>query len=293
MRETQLKDPVCPLCRRRDSRFCFSERDYELLSCQFCGLFFINPYPEENIFHNKVSEYSYKTLRIIGSERHYSASKYLYRSYLHRIEQECKDAESILDVGCGTGYLLEHLGNDLNIHRVGIELNSHRAEFAEHVANCEIYQVPLERFEYHQKFDVITMINVLSHIPSFDSLFYALRSLLADNGKLILKVGEMTRDVQKDAVFDWGIPDHLHFLGMNTLYFICEKYGFKTLLHDKQPLSKELFTRSRWNAPGRSIIRNTVKRLVAFTPLALQILAYLYDLRYGRKIYSSFIVLTP
>ncbi len=103
----------------------------------------------------------------------------------------------------------------------------------------------------------------------------------------------MSRGVKKDAVFDWGIPDHLHFLGINTIKFICAKYGFKTILHDRQPFSDDFFSRSRWNTPGRSAIRNMVKRVVANTPFALSILARLYDLRYGKKIYSSFIVMSP
>jgi SAM-dependent methyltransferase len=258
-------------------------------------LFFIHPYPfDEDTVHSKVTEYDYEKLRIQDAQSHYSASKSFYQAYFPRIAQQCEDAKSFLDIGCGTGRLLELLGKSHpHIHRVGIELNTERGNFAKRIASCEVSRSPVEQFSYPRKFDVITMINVLSHIPSFDTLFSCIKSLLSDNGKLILKVGEVSQSITKDAVFDWGIPDHLHFLGMNTLQFICRKYGFAIVLHDRVALSSELFSRSRWKTPGRSVSRNMIKRFVATVPFALAVLSRLYDAKHGGKIHSSFVVLTP
>lgn len=288
-----MKNAVCPLCSKQESEKCFSERNHDVLVCKNCGLFFIHPFG--NDVHEKVSTYDYENLKILAPAKHHVSSKSYYkRKYLSYIMSECTTAKSILDVGCGTGALLELLYDENpNIRRVGIELNKDRAEFAESVCNCEVYQVPIEEFSYDSKFDVITMINVLSHIPSIDNLFTSIRNLLATDGKLILKVGEMTTDVRKDAIFDWGIPDHLHFLGIDTIRFICSKYGFRIIRHERQPLSADIFSFNRWLTPGRSSIRNIVKRVVALTPFALLILRKLYDIKHGKSIFSSFIVISP
>lgn len=288
-----MNNAVCPLCGKQENKKCFSERNYDVLACKNCELFFIHPYGSN--VHEKVLTYDYDNLEILDPVRNHVASKSYYKKkYLSYIKNECTNAKSILDIGCGTGALLELLYEENpNIQMVGIELNIERAQLAKKVTNCEIYQVPIEKFVYDKKFDVITMINVLSHIPSFDNLFNSIHNLIAPDGKLILKVGEMAVDVKKDAVFDWGIPDHLHFLGINTMQFICSKYGFKIISHKKQPLSADLFSFSRWITPGRNSIRNIVKRLVASTPLALSILRKLYDIRHKKKIYSSFIVISP
>lgn len=288
-----MKNPTCPLCGKQDNEESFSERNHDVIVCQNCGLFFIHPYG--NDVHERVSAYDYDDLEIMDPAKHYIASRdYYKKKYLSYITSECSTAKSILDVGCGTGSLLELLYNENpKIRRVGIELNTERAEFAGRVANCEIYSIPIEKFTYDSRFDVITMINVLSHIPSIDSLFTSIRSLLATDGKLILKVGEMAADVRKDAIFDWGIPDHLHFLGIDTMQHICSKYGFKIVRHERQPLSADLFSSNRWLTPGRSSIRNLVKRVVALTPFVLFILRTLYDIRHGKRIYSSFVVISP
>jgi SAM-dependent methyltransferase len=225
---------------------------------------------------------------------HLASTLYFRDKYLSYIEKECAGAKSLLDVGCGTGALLELLHESMPaLHRVGIELNADRAEYARGVAKCAIYQVPIEQFSPENRFDVVTMINVLSHIPSFDDLFASIHNVVAADGKLILKVGEMAADIDKNAVFDWGIPDHLHFLGMNTIQYIAAKYGFRVVRHERQPLSVDLFSRSRWIAPGRSTIRNMVKRAVASAPCALSIGRRLYDMRHRDKIWSSFVVLSP
>ena len=288
-----MKSVICPLCGCYDSEKRFSERNYDLLACKNCELFFIHPYGTD--VHKKVTTYGYEELKIVDPMRQHIASKsYFKNEYLSYIESEFVGAQSILDVGCGTGTLLELLSETHpNVLRVGVELNTERAQFAKKVAKCEIYQVPIEKFLYERKFDVITMINVLSHIPSIENLFTSIRCLLATDGKLIMKVGEMAVDVKKDAVFDWGFPDHLHFLGLNTIQFICNKYAFKIVRHERKPLSKDLFSRNRWIAPGRSSIRNIVKRIVALTPFTLLLLRKLYEIRHGNKIWSSFLVLSP
>ena len=288
-----MNNAECPLCGSQENQKCFSERHHDLLACRDCGLFFIHPYGSS--VHEKVCTYDYDDLEIADPARfHVSSRNYYERKYLSFIQSECMTAESILDVGCGTGALLELLGNENpSMRRMGVELNYERAEFARGVAGCEIYQGPIEEFSCDSTFDVITMINVFSHIPSIDDLFASIRDLLAPGGKLILKVSEMAVDVRKDSVFDWGIPDHLHFLGLNTMNYICGKYGFRIIRHDRQPFSEDMFSRGRWLSPGRSQVRNLVKRVVALTPLALLILRMLYDMRHGKNSYSSFIVLSP
>jgi cyclopropane fatty-acyl-phospholipid synthase-like methyltransferase len=196
----------------------------------------------------------------------------------------------VLDVGCGTGRLLELIAGQPEIERVGIELNRSRAEFARRISRCEIHEVPIEKFECRQPFDVIFMMNVFSHVH-IDPFFSAVHRLLQDQGKLILKVGEVTRTVSKHATHDWGIPDHLHFLGMRTASILAQKYGFRITRHDRWPHSQELFAASTWQAPGRSRLRNLVKRTVAGVPGALPVLAKAYELWHGQTIYTSLIVM--
>lgn len=288
-----MQKPECPLCGESNTEKNFSTKGYDLFVCNNCELLFLNPYPTDiDKRHNTVSESTFNKFKVLDASKHYQASSRSYKNLFPLIDLECKGAKSVLDIGCGTGRLLEILGKYHGIVRVGIELDSSRAQVAKEHSGCEIYQIPIENFSSEINFDVIIMMNVLSHIPSLDRLFTSIRSLLSEKGKLILMVGEFPKVVRRGDIFDWGIPDHLHFLGMNTLDFICDKYGFEISKHERVPISSNLFTRSRFKTPGRSHLRNVLKLVVAYTPFALSVMKWFYDVTHQRKLYSSFIVLT-
>lgn len=287
-----MTDAKCPFCGEQESEYCFSERGHDLVACQNCELFFIDPYGTD--VHDKVLTYDYDHLDIVDPETHHVSSTNFYKNkYLSLISEECANAQSILDVGCGTGALLTLLSNGYpEIERYGVELNTARAEFAEQKSGCKIYQVPIEEFSFDRTFDVITLVNVLSHIPSIDGLFSSLKRLLSKNGRLVIVAGEMSQSVRKDAVNDWSIPDHMHFLGLGTINHICEKYGFEIQRQDRTPYSEELISRTRMLSPGRSAARNIAKRVIAYTPSAMWVLRRLYEIRHTAPFYTSFIVLS-
>ncbi|MCX5676456.1 MAG: class I SAM-dependent methyltransferase [Planctomycetota bacterium] len=287
--------PKCPLCQGEESQTRFSDKGYQVRQCGTCHLFFIDPYPKSaDAQHTRVETYQYDDLQVADADKHYRAEVVYYGEHFAKVEEECRDAKAVLDVGCGTGRLLQLLGErHPQMDRAGIELNSARAGLARQKAGCEIHQAPIEEFSSKRKFDVILMMNVLSHIPTFDGLFRSVRGLLNPGGKFILKVGELQDDVQRGDLFDWGIPDHLHFLGLDTIDFAARQYGFRVARHDRAPTSRELFSRTRWKMPGRSALRDAVKQVVAHVPLALPALAKGHDWKHGRRVFSSLIVLVP
>ena len=265
-----------------------------MFSCRVCDLFFIHPYPSENEqFRDSVIDNSFDEIETPDSRRHYRTEINFYNRYFPIIDQDCRGARSFLDIGCGTGRLLELLGKYPNLYRTGIELNADRAAMARKVSGCEIHQIPIENFSSEKKFDVITLINVFSHIPWFDRLFHSIRSLLSENGKIIIKTGELAKGTEKRDMFDWSIPVHVHFLGLGTMDYLCRSYGFAKLRHDRIPIAEELFSPETWKSPGHSAARNMLKQVIAHMPLALPFLKRRYTRKHGGCIYSSYIVLSP
>lgn len=219
--------PVCPLCKHKSNEKRFSENGYDVLVCNECGLFFIDPYPTNFTTRREVvSNYSYSDLSINNTKKQQRGEEEYYLEHFQMIDQECINATSILDVGCGTGGLLKLLSHHPNLVREGVELNTDRANVARKVSGCPIHQEPIERFSPGRRFDVISMINVLSHIPFIQELFINLNNLLSENGRFVLAAGEMRHDVRRSDVIGWGIPDHVHFLRLNTIDYICQSYGF-------------------------------------------------------------------
>jgi SAM-dependent methyltransferase len=285
--------PACPLCGSANNNLAFRDDGCALRVCDNCELFFVDPYPSSAWQHQQVSSGRHAEIEILDCARRHEGERLYYERHFVSIAEECADATSLLDVGCGTGHLLERFAGRPGLYRAGIELNPEAAEFAERVAGCEICRVPLEEFRGARTFDVITLINVFSHIPSFGPMFRSLRSLLAPGGKLILRTSEMSRNVSRWNQMHWGIPDDLHFLGLRTLEFICARYGFAIERRIRTPFEHELFRVSRWQQMGRSQLQNAVKKTAIRLPGALRGIRKLYTSCLGQRLFVSFIVLTP
>lgn len=282
---------ACPLCRSVATERALADSGCELRVCEVCELFFVHPYPQSGAQHERVASGEYSEIELLDCARRYEGERLYYDRHFALIARECEGASSLLDVGCGTGHLLERFAGSPQLYRAGIELNPRAAQFARRVSGCEVFETPLEQFGGSRRFDVITMINVFSHIPSFDGMFRALRRALAPGGKVILRTSEMARNVNRWNQLHWGIPDDLHFLGLGTLDFLCARYGFAAARHIRTPFEEELFLPSRWRQMGRNPWINLVKRAGVRVPGALAMLKRLYGAALGQRLFVSFIVL--
>lgn len=283
--------PVCPLCTSVATERALADNGCELRVCSVCELFFVHPYPQSGAQHQRVATGEYPEIELLDCARRHEGERLYYDRHFAPIARECEGASSLLDVGCGTGLLLERFAGNPRLHRAGLELNPEAAQLARRVSRCEVFEVPLEQFRADRPYDVITMINVLSHIPSFDGMFRSVRAALAPGGKLILRTSEMARNVSRWNQVHWGIPDDLHFLGLGTLDYLCARYGFAVARHVGTPFEEELFLRSRWEQMGRNPWLNFAKRAGVRVPGALGALKRLYTAALGRRLFVSFIVL--
>ena len=125
-----------------------------------------------------------RVLLVFSTGRHLPSIEAFYAEHLTSIQPHCVGAKSLLEVGCGTGRLLE-LMRDTGLDCEGVELDPERAETARLRSGCKIHTAPVEELRTEKTYDVITMINVLSHIPSLPGLVAAIGRLLSGRGRRI------------------------------------------------------------------------------------------------------------
>jgi SAM-dependent methyltransferase len=281
----------CPLCESQNYVKRFVENGYSVLRCNTCELLFIDPYPSETDVRDSVtSEQGAEEHRAATLQDRYAAEVAFYDENFDSIIRHCAGAKNVLEVGCGTGRLLE-LMRDAGLQVEGVELDPSRAEAARTRSGCMVHVTPVEDLRIERKYDVITLINVLSHIPSLKGLFGAVKRLLSDRGKLIIIAGEMRGDVERGDAVHWALPIHMHFLGFSTIEHICSQFGLRIVHRERTPYSKSLFSEARFKAPGRSRMRNLIKGILLRLPFALRFLRWNYDRKRGGRVYTSLIVL--
>lgn len=270
----------CPLCYSQNALFNFFENKHSLYSCKECDLHFINPYIQNEINRNPLS-----------SERQYVSEKLAVRYYLPFIKKYFIAQDSHLDIGCGCGELLNKT-KALGIKNiVGIENDLDRASFARKNTGSLIIDNEFNLFNQPEKYSVITLINVLSHLTDLNLFFNKIKNLLEPNGKLIIKTGLMINGFKQINGFDWQIPEHIHFIGEKTPQYVADKFGFNIVEKIIIPLSNELISKEYLLSPGRNENKNFLKKLVNYIPLSIPILRVLYNFYTKNKMFTVILVL--
>ncbi|MGL5820573.1 MAG: class I SAM-dependent methyltransferase [Sarcina sp.] len=190
-----------------------------------------NTYWTQKFFEGKVKDRT-------GSENKYREitdgewiTETFYVDVLDFIEKYKQDKCKILDIGCGGGWFLDYFKKKGHlVYGVEPALNLKPAlkEKGIKVFTGSIYDVDLK-----EKFDVITLNNVLEHIENPDLVIEKAYELLDDEGILIVKVPNDFNLIQEEAnrfveKKDWWVcyPDHLNYFNSNSLVKLVEDKKF-------------------------------------------------------------------
>ena len=105
------------------------------------------------------------------------------------------DAASLLEVGCGTGFVLAGLRRDFpSVRLVGLELLGEGIEVARsRVPDAEFVQLDARELPFDGEFDVVGSFDVLEHVPDDVGALAGMRRSLRPGGGLILLVPQHPR----------------------------------------------------------------------------------------------------
>jgi 2-polyprenyl-3-methyl-5-hydroxy-6-metoxy-1,4-benzoquinol methylase len=140
-----------------------------------------------------------------------------FRRFLQNLKKASLDGGSLLDVGCGNGYLLAE-AEPLFDRRVGLEFDPQAAATA--AKHCDhIFKEPVDLLPATEKFNCITAINVIEHIYRPIDFLSHLRNHLQPNGSLVIATPDMGSFWRRLMGAGWPsfkIPGHILFLTDKT-----------------------------------------------------------------------------
>lgn len=96
---------------------------------------------------------------------------------------------SILEIGCGTGNVLQNLEKDFPSHLlVGVDIYLEGLSLARKRVQCPLVQADLASPPFKFPFDLVGMFDVLEHIREDQSVLNQMQNVISPGGKLLITV---------------------------------------------------------------------------------------------------------
>lgn len=287
----------CDCCGSGEWHELFAENGIHLGQCPGCDLLSVAEVPQRERRMTELEAGHYAGARkVLDAGKQIAAERILEEQFRTYVELGRRYAPHgrWLDIGCGGGLLLS-LAADAGYVGEGIELSADRRAVAGDVTGRPIHGTPVEDVQFPDaSFDVISLINVFSHLTSPAATLAELRRILKPDGVLVMATGEMTAGVRKSHMFNWNLGDHLYFLGDRTMARYGDELGFDIAHHDRAWLPERMYTRDWLRQKGRSPVRNAAKTVVLRTPGAFPVFrSAMLRRQAGSAAHASLFALVP
>jgi SAM-dependent methyltransferase len=226
----------CDLCGADSPTFLleradrFSGQGFRYVKCSQCGLIYVNPrpcpadlpsyYPQRYEAYQRLGAMTpvarLRRRHALGIQRH----------FIGRYHQSGR----LLDVGCGTGAFLK----EMQVHGwevQGVEVNERATAVAQEEYNLRIFNGPLTAFQAGEAaFDVVTLWDVLEHLPAPRASLKKINHLLTEGGHVVFSVPNLRSFDARlfgHCWIGWDAPRHLHLFSGRVVDRLLSETGFE------------------------------------------------------------------
>ena len=186
----------CPLCKKsaielyasaKDVEYFSSDETYDYFECKSCEILFIHPVPIDKL--GLIYPPNYYSVQESKESLAFRIKNYLDKKFFKKILEGIEGSNlSILDVGGGTGWLLNKIkeyeprAKFTQVVDISVEAEGTARKF-----HHEYFCGTIEQFQTARKFDLILVLNLIEHVEDPLSTLQNCRELLSERGVIILK----------------------------------------------------------------------------------------------------------
>jgi 2-polyprenyl-3-methyl-5-hydroxy-6-metoxy-1,4-benzoquinol methylase len=269
--------PPCDCCGGLKWEYRFSENGFDLGCCTDCGLHYLSEVPLQKSQTAEVKEDRIANNRNTKNLKVCKEAELSRRRRFHsfcRLIQKSAPKGKWLDIGCGTGALIE-AAMELGIDIEGVEPMPVRRELASRLTGAVIHDRQIELLDIMPaSFAAVTLTDVFSHLSSPMTTLSNIHCILKPGGILLLYTSEIGAGVTRHHNYLWDLGDHRYYLGEHTIERYADNIGFEVIHREKEWAPELLYSRENLLATGRSTLRNVIKKACVYTPGVLKILRW-------------------
>jgi 2-polyprenyl-3-methyl-5-hydroxy-6-metoxy-1,4-benzoquinol methylase len=238
----------CNQCKTDDNSLLFSKKGYDLVACKSCGLAYISNPPDQEALQKVYSaEANYHNFLLDVKSPQFAEMQAIARTHMGHVADWAEPGR-LLDAGCSTGLFLD-LARARGFNVSGVEFSKESANFARDHFGLSVDDGDIQAVDKAGgQFDVITMFDVIEHVPDPLADMRAIHDLLKPGGLFVVSTPNIDGLFPRlslpfaKMVDHWPHaepPHHLFQFSIKTLGKMLETAGFavEAVRHEGMALS--------------------------------------------------------
>ncbi|MPM31000.1 Ubiquinone biosynthesis O-methyltransferase [bioreactor metagenome] len=203
------------------------------VQCKKCGLIYVNPQPEEDVLNKYYSIIAKEKFGgIYGNiDDRFNFLVDLANDRLSKIESYNKGEKTLLDIGAGVGTFVG-TALDRGWDATGLELTPEDCEYAKNKYGIEHLQQNFYSFTDNQKYDVVTLFEVIEHLQNPLKDLKRINGLIKQNGLLVVAtpiVNTLYGKKMKEHNIFWNVVTHLSYFSREVMIEYLNQSGFEVI----------------------------------------------------------------
>lgn len=234
----------CDICGSTTFSTFYEKRTSKYVRCSQCGHVFVNPQWIAEVIKDEADELAkgyHATDERIESDFSSFIHDHIHYPRLGLIEKYRRNGR-LLDVGCATGAFMSS-ARMRGWEPSGVELSSISASYGREVEHLDIHVGTLFNAGFASGyFDVVTMWEVIEHLPTPTGYLREVRRILREGGAVLLSTPNVNSLTRLIIGKKWEVispEEHLHLFSERTVKALFERSGFvvsKSMTEDINPL---------------------------------------------------------
>ncbi len=204
----------CNNCSSLESKPFLKTKKFSAVMCGDCSLVYVNA--REKV-ENK-GDYFGDTIILKNIEYYKRFREQAFNRALAVLEQLRPDKGKILDIGSSFGWFL-HAASQKGWQVVGLEPSKTSIAEMKKSYNYEVVNAPVDNLEkISQTFDVVTLWNVLEHLPNPSGVLKSIYGKLNKDGVLAIAVPNLNGLITRIIIFVHKLTGSTFNKELNSLY---------------------------------------------------------------------------
>lgn len=221
----------CPVCGAQDVRPKLRTHGVDVLQCRACALAFW--LPEDGFDSARLYDGHYFAGDDVsaGYDDYAVLEPALRATFRRRLESlRAKPGAWLLDVGAAYGFAASE-AERAGFRVAGLEICAEAAVRAAAQLNGRVVRASAVELPFASaRFDVITLWDVIEHLPDPHRAVAEIARCLRPGGRLALTTGDVGSLVARLSGVRWHlytIPEHLFFFSRRSLHLLLEAHGLR------------------------------------------------------------------